>query len=187
MSSVAAAQRQLVYKASQGMEPAACLRTLFGVQSAADKGLPEKLSQLGREHSHIGRTQRYPELTVKVCFAEMPHLDFYKAWQRVQDLLVGRLNIRQREEDDKLILQTVKRAYKKHCFFITAKFRVDPLITNAADMEFAAKLIPEDTGLEAAIGNLFSETESYINGFKQAQTELFPEPKNGDAATLKVM
>ena len=123
----------------------------------------------------------------KVCFAEMPHLDFYKAWQRVQDLLVGRLNIRQREEDDKLILQTVKRAYKKLCFFITAKFRVDPLITNAADMEFAAKLIPEDTGLEAAIGNLFSETECYIKGFKQAQTELFPDPKNGDAATLKVM
>lgn len=124
----------------------------------------------------------------KVCFAEMPHPDFYKAWKKVQCMIIVRLNIRQREEDDKLILQTVKRAYKKHCFFITAKFRVNPLIKNAAEMEFAAKSIPEDTGLETAIGNLFSETESYINGLKQAQTELFPDPKNdGDAAALKVM
>ena len=71
MPAVGAAVSQLVYKASEGMEPAACLRTLFGVQSAVNKGSPEKLSQLGREHSHIGRTQRYPELTVKVCFAEI--------------------------------------------------------------------------------------------------------------------
>lgn len=147
-----------------------------------------EITQIDVQDGKIGVTFADSDLNeYKVSYAEMPHPDFYKAWQRVQDLLVVILNIRQRGEDDKLILQTVKRAYKKHCFFITAKFRVDPLITNAADMEFAAKSIPEDTGLEAAIGNLFSETESYINGFKQAQTELFPEPKNGDAATLKVM
>lgn len=123
----------------------------------------------------------------KVCFTEMPHPDFYKAWKRVQDMLIVRLNIRQREEDDKLISQTIKRAYKKQGFFITARFSISPRVANSAEMEFAAKSVPEDVGLNGAIGNLFSETESYINGFKQAQTELFPEPKNGDAATLKVM
>lgn len=147
-----------------------------------------EITSIDVQDGKIGVAFSYEELNeYKVCFAEMPHPDFYKAWKQVQDMLIVRLNIRQRKEDDKLILQTVKRAYKKHCFFITAKFSISPYIANAADMEFTAKSVPEDTGLEGAIGILFSETESYINGLKQAQTELFPDPKNDDAATLKVM